>query len=113
MSEQMQVHSSSGNVFADLGLANPDELMLKAELVNKNTDLDTFRQFRDNKLLPNFFGKRLVTFYYIVGPKLATLVKKNSLIQKAIRTKLESLARLMREHGFTTRSSIISLQVAI
>jgi hypothetical protein len=68
-----------------------------------HTDLDTFRQFRDNKLLPNFFGKRLVTFYYIVGPKLATLVKKNSLIQKAIRTKLESLAKLMREHGFTTR----------
>jgi predicted XRE-type DNA-binding protein len=35
MIEQMQVHSSSGNVFADLGLANPDELMLKAELVNQ------------------------------------------------------------------------------
>jgi hypothetical protein len=70
---------------------------------SNHADLDTFRQFRDNKLLPNFFGKKVVALYYIVGPDLATLVKKKPLVQKAIRTKLANLARLMREHGFTTR----------
>jgi predicted XRE-type DNA-binding protein len=32
MAEEMQVYPSSGNVFADLGLPNPDELLLKAQL---------------------------------------------------------------------------------
>ncbi|MGG6264028.1 helix-turn-helix domain-containing protein [Leptolyngbya sp. AN03gr2] len=35
MNEEMQVHSSSGNVFADLELANSDELLVKAELVRQ------------------------------------------------------------------------------
>jgi predicted XRE-type DNA-binding protein len=49
MTEQMQVHSSSGNVFADLGLANPDELMLKAELVNKIDELISARQLTETE----------------------------------------------------------------
>ncbi len=35
MSEEIKVQSSSGNVFADLGLANSDELLIKAELVRQ------------------------------------------------------------------------------
>jgi predicted XRE-type DNA-binding protein len=35
MSEEIKVQSSSGNVFADLGLANADELLIKAELVRQ------------------------------------------------------------------------------
>jgi predicted XRE-type DNA-binding protein len=49
MTEQMQVNSSSGNVFADLGLANPDELMLKAELVNKIDELISARQLTETE----------------------------------------------------------------
>ena len=49
MTEQIQVHSSSGNVFADLGLANPDELMLKAELVNKIDELISARQLTETE----------------------------------------------------------------
>jgi predicted XRE-type DNA-binding protein len=45
----MQVHSSSGNVFADLGLANPDELMLKAELVDRIDDLISARQLTETE----------------------------------------------------------------
>jgi predicted XRE-type DNA-binding protein len=49
MTEQMQVHSSSGNVFADLGLANPDELMLKAELVDRIDELISARQLTETE----------------------------------------------------------------
>ena len=35
MSDEIKVQASSGNVFADLGLANPDELLIKAELVRQ------------------------------------------------------------------------------
>ncbi len=35
MDEEIKVQSSSGNVFADLGLANSDELLIKAELVRQ------------------------------------------------------------------------------
>jgi predicted XRE-type DNA-binding protein len=39
MSEKIEVKSSSGNVFADLGLANADELLIKAELVRQISSL--------------------------------------------------------------------------
>jgi predicted XRE-type DNA-binding protein len=39
MSEEIKVTSSSGNVFADLGLANSDELLIKAELVRQISNL--------------------------------------------------------------------------
>ena len=35
MTEEINVQKSSGNVFTDLGLANPDELLLKSELVRQ------------------------------------------------------------------------------
>ena len=39
MSQEIKVQPSSGNVFADLGLANPDELLRKAELVRQISNL--------------------------------------------------------------------------
>lgn len=39
MSEEIKVVASSGNVFADLGLANADELLVKAELVRQISNL--------------------------------------------------------------------------
>lgn len=35
MTEKIRVQASSGNVFADLGLENADELLVKAELARK------------------------------------------------------------------------------
>jgi predicted XRE-type DNA-binding protein len=35
MTQEIEVQASSGNVFADLGLANSDELLMKAELARK------------------------------------------------------------------------------
>lgn len=39
MTEETKVHSGSGNVFADLGLPNSDELLIKAELVHQVSEL--------------------------------------------------------------------------
>ncbi|MEH2289995.1 helix-turn-helix domain-containing protein [Nostoc sp.] len=39
MTEEISVQTSSGNVFADLGLANPDELLVKAELARQITEI--------------------------------------------------------------------------
>ena len=41
MAEEIKVQKSSGNVFADLGLANPDELLVKAELARKISKIIT------------------------------------------------------------------------
>ncbi|MEG4418336.1 helix-turn-helix transcriptional regulator [Microcoleus sp. LAD1_D5] len=40
----MKVHSSSGNVFADLWLPNPDELLIKAQLAHQISELISERQ---------------------------------------------------------------------
>jgi predicted XRE-type DNA-binding protein len=39
MSEEIRVQSGSGNVFADLGLPNAEELLVKAELVRQISNL--------------------------------------------------------------------------
>jgi predicted XRE-type DNA-binding protein len=39
MSEEMKVLRGSGNVFADLGLPNAEELLIKAELVRQISNL--------------------------------------------------------------------------
>ncbi|MEH1872017.1 helix-turn-helix domain-containing protein [Nostoc sp.] len=39
MTEEISVKASSGNVFADLGLANPDELLVKAELARQISEI--------------------------------------------------------------------------
>jgi predicted XRE-type DNA-binding protein len=44
MTEEIQIHSSSGNVFADLGLPNPDELLVKAQLAYQISELISARQ---------------------------------------------------------------------
>lgn len=39
MTEEINVKASSGNVFAALGLANPDELLVKAELARQISEI--------------------------------------------------------------------------
>jgi predicted XRE-type DNA-binding protein len=44
MTEKIEVHSSTGNIFADLGLPNSDELLIKAELVHQISESISARQ---------------------------------------------------------------------
>ncbi len=39
MTEEIKVQVSSGNVFADLGLPNPEEMLIKAKLASKIGDI--------------------------------------------------------------------------
>lgn len=36
-----------------------------------------FRTFRDERLLTNFLGRQFVSFYYIIGPFFASIIRKN------------------------------------
>jgi predicted XRE-type DNA-binding protein len=49
MAEEMQVHPSSGNVFEDLGLPNPEELLLKAQLAAQIGSLISARQLTQSE----------------------------------------------------------------
>jgi predicted XRE-type DNA-binding protein len=44
VAEEISVHPSSGNVFADLGLPNADELLIKAELVHQISEIISERK---------------------------------------------------------------------
>jgi predicted XRE-type DNA-binding protein len=44
MAEEISVHPSSGNVFADLRLPNADELLIKAELVHQISEIISERK---------------------------------------------------------------------
>ena len=49
MTEEITVNSSSGNVFADLGLPNPEELLIKAELAHQISELILERQLTQDQ----------------------------------------------------------------
>ncbi|MCL1474981.1 CFI-box-CTERM domain-containing protein [Argonema antarcticum] len=59
-------------------------------------DLDTFRNFRDEKLLTNPLGKRLVNLYYQISPSIAQYVGNQPTIKSFVRQQLERLAQWMR-----------------
>ena len=44
MSKEMDIQVSSGNIFADLGMPNSDEMLMKAELVRQITELVSQRK---------------------------------------------------------------------
>jgi predicted XRE-type DNA-binding protein len=49
MTEEIKVHSSSGNVFADLGLQNPNELLIKAEMTDRISEIISTRQLTETE----------------------------------------------------------------
>jgi hypothetical protein len=44
--------------------------------------VDEFRAYRDSKLLTNILGKAFVSFYYIVGPFAALVIRKSPVLRK-------------------------------
>lgn len=49
MKKPLQYEVSSDNIFADIGIPNPDEHLLKAKLVVKITDLMTRRKLKQRE----------------------------------------------------------------
>ena len=49
MTEDIEVYPSSGNVFADLGLPNSDELLIKAELAHQISERIAARQLTQSQ----------------------------------------------------------------
>ena len=59
-------------------------------------DIETFRNFRDEKLLTNPVGKQLVNLYYKISPSIAQYVEKQPALKSFVRYQLERLAQRMR-----------------
>jgi predicted XRE-type DNA-binding protein len=49
MTQEIRVQASGGNVFADLGLENSDELLVKAELARKISSIITKQQMNQSE----------------------------------------------------------------
>lgn len=61
-----------------------------------HTDLDTFREFRDNVLMKNSLGCLMVKVYYKVGPQVAQYVSSQLYLKKILRFFLENMASGIR-----------------
>lgn len=66
MTEEISVQDSSGNVFADLNLPNPDKLLVKAELVRRISEII-------NK--QNIIQIQAAELLEIDQPKISALIK--------------------------------------
>jgi hypothetical protein len=73
---------------------------------SQHPDLDVFRDFRDNQLLTNSFGKWLVSVsfgkwlvsvYYEIGPSLAKYIASQPKLKDFTHQKLKNLAQWMRK----------------
>ncbi len=96
MNEEIQVRSSSGNVFADLGLPNSNELLVKAELVHQISEIISVRQLSEPESaelleisqldlakllrgqLSNFSIEQLFNFLNLLGSNVEIHVIANS-----------------------------------
>ncbi|MGB3263530.1 MAG: CFI-box-CTERM domain-containing protein [Microcoleus sp.] len=67
-----------------------------AYCTSAHPDIDTFRNFRDKKLLTNTVGQVLVSLYYKISPSIANYVKRQPVIKSFLRQQLERLAEWMR-----------------
>ncbi|BDI20434.1 transcriptional regulator [Nostoc cf. commune SO-36] len=93
MSNENDVYMSDGNVFADLGLSNPEERLIKAELARKISEIIANRQLNQAQAaevlgidqpkisaltrgkLKDFSIDRLIRFINILGNDVEITIK--------------------------------------
>ncbi|MBD2531268.1 XRE family transcriptional regulator [Nostoc flagelliforme FACHB-838] len=93
MSKENDVYISNGNVFADLGLSNPEERLIKAELARKISEIIANRQLNQVQAaellgidqpkisaltrgkLKDFSIDRLIRFINILGNDVEITIK--------------------------------------
>lgn len=106
MSNEIKVQSSSGNVFSDLGLQNPDELLIKAELVRQISKIIAVRKMTQTEAaqmlgidqpkvsallsgkLSGFSTERLFRFLNALGNDVEIRVKMNSISDSQAKTRV-------------------------
>jgi len=97
MTQSIEVQTGSGNIFEDLGLENPDELLVKAELARRISGIITSQNTTQaeateilgidqpkvsaliNGKLSNFSTIRLFRFLNALGRDVEIVVKPKSL----------------------------------
>ncbi|MEG4090780.1 helix-turn-helix transcriptional regulator [Microcoleus sp. Pol12B4] len=97
MSKEMDIQVSSGNIFADLGMPNSDEMLMKAELVRQITEIVSQRKLNQVQAaevlgidqpkvsalmrgkLTGFSTERLFRFLNALGYDVQIVVKKHKL----------------------------------
>ncbi|MBD1804635.1 XRE family transcriptional regulator [Microcoleus sp. FACHB-SPT15] len=106
MAQEIRVQASSGNVFADLGLENSDELLVKAELARKINSIITKQQMTQaeaaellgidqpkvsaliNGKLSGFSTVRLFRFLNALGRDVEIVVKTKPKSRSQARTRV-------------------------
>ena len=97
MSKEIDIQVSSGNIFADLGMPNSDEMLMKAELVRQITEIVNQRKLNQVQAaevlgidqpkvsalmrgkLTGFSTERLFRFLNALGCDVQIVVKKQKL----------------------------------
>jgi len=95
MSKEIDIQVSSGNIFADLGMPNSDEMLMKAELVRQITEILSQRKLNQVQAaevlgidqpkvsalmrgkLTGFSTERLFRFLNALGCDVQIVVKQN------------------------------------
>lgn len=72
-----------------------------AYMTSTHPDLDTFRAFRDQRLLTNSVGRLLVHIYYRTSPALASYISSRQTLRDLTKRQLKRLAQWMRERKIT------------
>lgn len=57
--------------------------------------VQAYREFRDNFLITNRFGEKVISFYYNVGSHVANAIKNNKPCKKVIRSILQCVSRYL------------------
>ncbi len=102
MTKEIDIQVSSGNIFADLGLPNSDEMLMKAELVRQITEILSQRKLNQVQAaevlgidqpkvsalmrgkLTGFSTERLFRFLNALGCDVQIVVKKQKLESPAV-----------------------------
>jgi predicted XRE-type DNA-binding protein len=111
----MEVEPSSGNVFADLGFANPEEALLKAELAGRILELITNRRLTQKKAaailgidqpkvsallrgkLAGFSTERLLRFINTLGQDVEIVIRPTRNDHASTRVVSETTLRISRK----------------
>jgi hypothetical protein len=59
-------------------------------------DIDVLRDFRDDVLSLNYFGRGFIRFYYWFSPAVARVVRRSEFVRKYVRKGIKILLRIIK-----------------